>query len=436
MKNIKEIMLLFLGILAGVVAFAGPKDSTETKTLTDYFELDSNAFPVQVSILPGMGTNGMEAGNYTNNVSFNIIAGYNGGVEGLELGGFSNTIKKDVLGLQFAGFSNQVMGQVTGIQGAGFSNFNKKGGNAVQMAGFVNTNLGATNGIQGAGFSNLVKGEFNGLQMSGFSNVVTGNALGIQGSGFSNVVTGDLQGLQVSGFSNVVTDSLVGIQGTGFVNISKSYIQGLQVAGFVNASKELDGYQFSGFANATGKLNGMQVGFINIADTVERGAPIGFLSIVKKGYHKVELSANETMNANLTFKTGVKGFYNILNAGIRPLPNNKLVWSYGYGIGSMAQMSDKWAFNTDLIFNHVNYDNEFDIDDLSLLINWQIEANYSIMDHLTVFGGVSVNAFYSSRFDYDKGDFDLSAVPYSLYEFDDGWIKQVYYPGLTIGVRF
>jgi hypothetical protein len=412
--------------------FAGPNDST--KTTSKIFQFDSANFPVQVSVLPGMGTNGRESGKFTNNVSLNIIAGYNGGVEGLEVGGFSNTIKTDVTGIQVAGFSNQVMGEVNGLQWAGFSNFSKAGGNSLQFSGFVNTNLGNTNGIQGAGFSNVVNGDFNGIQGSGFSNVVIGDAIGIQGSGFSNVVTGDLQGIQASGFSNVVTDSLTGIQASGFANVSKSYIKGLQVAGFLNASKEIDGYQLSGFTNVTGKLNGLQLGFINFADSVEQGAPIGFLSFVRKGFHKIEISSSESFTANLTLKTGVEGFYNILTAGAN-FTTPTLTWGLGYGIGSMTRINEKWSFNSDLIVNYVGYENE-KFDDLNMLVNWQIEASYMVAKHLTIFGGASINGFYTTKYDYDKNDFDTRAVPYSVFEFDDGWVKQLYYPGVNVGVRF
>ena len=125
MKTISILSALFFTFSA----LAGP-DSLKIQ------KADSSAyFPIQVSFLPGIGTNGTESGNFKNNLSLNIIAGYNGGVEGLELGLFSNTIKNDVQGIQIAGFSNQVLGKTEGIQAAGFSNFSKSNSNSVQLAG-------------------------------------------------------------------------------------------------------------------------------------------------------------------------------------------------------------------------------------------------------------------------------------------------------------
>jgi len=428
MKNLFTLTIL---LCLSISAIAEP-DSAKVKS--KIFSDSSLYFPVQVSFLPGISTNGLESKNIKNNLSINIIAGYNGGVEGLEFGMFSNTIKNNVQGIQIAGFSNQVLGKTEGIQAAGFSNFSKSNSNSVQLAGFANTNMASSNGIQFAGFSNVVNGDFNGIQGSGFSNVIVGNALAIQGAGFSNVVTGSLQGIQVSGFTNTVTDTLDGIQVSGFVNISKEKISGIQISGFVNAAKKVDGYQLSGFVNAASEVTGSQVSFINIAKRYHQGAPIGFISFVKEGFHCLEVSASETMYANVSLKTGVEKFYNIFTGGYQPM-GNSFAWSFGYGLGSFIKFNNGWGINTDFTASHISYDNKFE-QNLNLLASWQLELNYLIGSNFTIFGGASLNGFFTSKFKPESSEFYDAIIPYKTYQFNDGVVKQIYYPGVTLGVRF
>lgn len=413
MKRTIFSLLFLFSLLSN--SYAGPNDTTSLAS-DSIFNFD---FPIQVSFFPGLGTNGTKSGEVTNNLSINVIAGYNGGVEGLEVGGFSNTLKGDMNGIQLAGFSNQVLGKTQGVQAAGFSNFGKQNANVLQLSGFANTLLKNSNAIQLSGFSNVVKGDFNGLQGSGFSNVVWGGGTLFQFSGFSNVVKGASYGVQISGFSNVATDSISGFQGAGFVNV---------------ASGKLDGFQVSGFINAAGEVDGAQLGFINIAKSYEQGAPIGFLSVVKEGFHEIEIGGTETMPANLAIKTGVEGFYNIFSFGFNPLvPQN--AWSYGYGFGSMTRLTPKLGINADFIINHVSYGNRH-LNELNLLTNLQVEANYFAKNWLTVYGGLSFNGFITEHLQADNQSFRTDVVPFEAASYNDGVVKQIYYPGVSLGVRF
>ena len=141
-------------------------------------KIDSQTRPFQITFITPMGTNGMEAGQITNMFSVNLFAGYAGGLDGVEFGGFSNVINGDVKGVQFAGFTNVVNG--------------------------------GTNGAQFSGFANIVRKDLIGGQFTGFSNVVTGNVSGVQVSGFSNVAKGDLNMAQITGFANVVNGTTDG----------------------------------------------------------------------------------------------------------------------------------------------------------------------------------------------------------------------------------
>jgi hypothetical protein len=152
--------------------------------------------PVQLSLIPPLSTNGLEAGRIVNHVSLNLIGGYNGGLQGLEAGGMFNLNKHDVQGVQLAGF------------------FNGNGGNAqgAQLAGFVNASGGTAQGLQLAGFGNYAGGG-QAVQVGGFFNVAS--SAHSQVGGFINVAK-RVRGLQL-GFINVA-DSVGGVP-IGFINV-------------------------------------------------------------------------------------------------------------------------------------------------------------------------------------------------------------------------
>lgn len=184
MKASFSLALLFLSAQAAL-AQTEPVDAPELKTR-----------PFQLSLLPPLSTNGVDAGRVVNHVSLNLIGGYNGGVQGVEAGGFANFNKHDVQGVQAAGFVNGNGGSVEGVQ----------------LAGFVNANAGTTQGVQAAGFGNVSRGG-QVLQVSGFFNVAqTATA---QVAGFINVAR-RVNGLQL-GFINVC-DSTSGVP-IGFINV-------------------------------------------------------------------------------------------------------------------------------------------------------------------------------------------------------------------------
>ncbi len=378
MKNIKLAISIFLtSVIFGTNVFAqNQADSTVSEKKSRDF---------QFTFIPPLGTAGISAHEYSNKFSFNMLGGYNGGVEYFELGGFVNINQGDVFG--------------------------------GQIAGFANVNTGSTQGIQYAGFYNQVSKEMKGIQVAGFMNLNTDKTTGLSASGFTNVIRGDVNGWLVSGFNNVVTGNTVGAQVSGFANVSKGDVKGAQISGFVNVAKKVDG---------------VQLGFINIADSVS-GVPIGFLSIVKKGYHKFEVSANESSYGNVSVKTGVKQFYNIFTAGIKPT-GDVFYWSVGYGIGSELALSPKMNLNLDLTGHHINknkWSNE-----LNMLGTFKINVSYKITKGFELFGGPSYNVFVS---DLKSGEnFSNEFVPWHFYSetfyHDDVNVKM--YLGFNAGLRF
>lgn len=342
--------------------------------------------PAQVTFIPPMSSNGLEAHKYSNRISVNIFAGYNGGVDGIELGGFANAVKNDVHGAQLAGFTNVVMGRVDGVQ----------------LSGFANTTLKEFNGVQGAGFSNVALKGMNGAQLSGFSNFTIGETKGIQASGFVNVGVGSVKGIQIAGFANVAT-------------------------------KDITGNQISGFANYAREVKGFQIGFINVCDTISKGVPIGFLSFVRKGYRAWEIEGNESFYVNAHFKTGTRKFYNIFGVGMRP-ESNRYLWGVGYGVGTMMKVSEKADFNLDFMAWQINEDEAW-TDELHLLTKIKAGLAYNLGARTQVYGGVSWNVLVS-QYEDEQGNINGGTIaPWRVTDRQDGQTSVIMYPGFQLGVR-
>jgi hypothetical protein len=209
-----------------------------------------------------------------------------------------------------------------------------------------------------AGFFNLNADDVTAVQVAGFANTNLSNGHGVQLAGFANTNLGDMNGVQIAGFSNYNNNSSYGVQVAGFGNLQRGNYKGSQFAGATNITTgKISGSQISGVFNYAKRVRGTQIGLINYADSVG-GVPIGLFSIVKNGYHKVEVSADEVFPVNLAFRTGVRNFYTVLMAGFKPeqslQANDTSVWTFGYGLGSSHKLARWLYFDMDLTSQHVN----------------------------------------------------------------------------------
>ena len=359
--------------------------------------------PFQITFVTPLGTNGLDALKIINKFSINLYAGYNGGLDGFELSGFGSMLKYNMIGTQISGFGNIVLGSGKGAQLAGYFNFTKEHFDGFQASGFANIVTNDAKACQITGFGNIATGELDGIQIAGFTNYSKGNKVG-QISGFSNINIGDLKGVQISGFSNINSGTL----------------QGTQIAGFVNVTE---------------KLKGVQIGVFNYADSVEKGVPIGFFSIVKNGYRAIELGINETLYGNLSFKTGTKQFYNIISIG-GSYKDDKILWGFGYGIGTLVPLKNNWDLGVELVSTHVN-ENEWYTETLNLNNKLQISAAKKISQNMSIFGGISWNVNVSETEDQNGNPFKSSISPYNIFDKTYGNGNNVkMYPGVILGIRF
>ena len=365
-------------------------------------EKDVRAF--QLSFVTPVGTNGMESAQYINRISFNILAGLSGGVEGAELGGFANITKGNVKGAQVAGFGNLVSEEMEGAQ----------------VAGFFNINRGYTDGVQVAGFTNVVADSASAIQVAGFTNVVRGSQQGVQAAGFSNTTAGSVTGVQLSGFGNMAVGNVKGAQVAGFMNVAAGDVEGAQIAGFVNVAKN---------------VKGTQIGFINVCDSLTGGVPIGFLSIVKSGYRRFEVGGNEVLWANVSYKTGTERFYNIITAGAS-FENDELLWSFGYGVGTLVPVSDKMKINIDATGHSINRGSW--TDGINLLSRLNLGLDYAVSERFSVFGGPAFNVMVS-RQDAPEGNgyTYLDVAPYDFYDHtSSNGVNVKMWAGFSAGIRF
>ena len=339
--------------------------------------------PFQLSVTPGLSTHGSLSPQVINNFSLNVFGGYNGGVNGVELGGLFNIDKKDVKYFQAGGIFNIVGGTVHGVQ----------------LGGINNTVLDSVKGFQAAGINNHVVGKFSGLQVAGIYNHVADS----------------MSGLQVGGVGNFARRKVAGTQIAGVANFANKGIRGTQIAGVVNYAK---------------KLNGLQIGLINIADSSD-GYSIGLLNIVVNGYHKLSFSTDEYINLNASLKTGTKKLYSILHAGMNWGNSDEKVYTFGYGLGTELRLSKSFSVNPELASQYL-YLGSWDY--LNLLSKFRLNLDVHLGKSISLFAGPVFNVYYSQQ-PLSVPGYKTPAPPsgYNSFKLSNdvtGWI------GWNVGINF
>ncbi|WP_461789533.1 peptidase associated/transthyretin-like domain-containing protein [Pedobacter sp.] len=314
------------------------------------------SMPVQASFTPGLSSRGSMSGNVVNKFSLNLIGGYTAGVNGAEI--------------------------------AGVFNLNKANVRYLQMAGVLNAIGGNTEGAQVAGVVNMVAQNANGLQVSGLYNQVVGKANGIQISTI-NYVNGLTEGMQISGVGNFVNNEIHGIQIAGAANIAKSTVHGFQLSGVSNITfADLKGVQLSGVVNYAKHNKGFQLGLVNLADT-SSGFSLGLINLIRNGYHKISISTNDLINANIAFKGGNAKLYTILLLG-KNLVKDKNIETVGLGFGHDFFPGKTISFSTELTSQYLHLGRW---DYANLLNKFQLNVQLKLAGSFSIYGGPSLNYY-------------------------------------------
>ncbi len=366
-----------------MVRFLVPETQRSRAINLDFIE----EIPLQFSLLPSIGTNRLTSGHSENRFSVNLIAGYNAGLQGLEAGSGVNIIRQDAKGVQTAGIGNIVGGEVSGVQAAGIFNNVRGTVKGLQAAGVYNIVLDTMKGVQASGVFNVLQGKISGAQFGGVFNLASEDMEGLQAAGVFNITRGEViyaqtaglfntagsvTGGQIAGFLNASGD-VKGSQVSGFMNTGGN-VSGIQIGGFLNAARDAS-FQISGFMNFAKTVTGAQVGVINFADSA--ATAIGLFSYSKKGYHHLDVYADEVHYANVAFRTGTAGFHNIVKAGFGSYYGITLM-SYGYGLGTtIPTKSERIDLNVEAsgrqIFHLENLEHPMNLD-LAADVNFAIKT--------------------------------------------------------------
>lgn len=267
---------------------------------------DSFGRHLQMTLFPPIGTNGSLSGRVTNKVSLNLLTGYNGGVDGAEMGGLVNVLRGNMRGFQAGGVAN------------------------------------LTGSVQGA-------------QLAGVFNHVRGGVSGFQSAGVYNFSTGEGHGVQMAGVANVNTRSYNGVQIAGVTNVSGGNSTALQISGAANYARNVKGLQMSGFINVADTVRGTQIGVINIA-RYSTGGAIGIINIIGNGIHQLEFSTTDIQWAQVAWRNGTPKIYTILGAGFSGFSVHGFpAWGYHAGIGRSWGYGRRLSMNADLTAHELMY---------------------------------------------------------------------------------
>lgn len=391
----------------------------------------------QISFVPFIGTNHRLSANVINDYSFNILGGFSMGVRKLEIGGLFNIVTGDVRGAQFAGTFNAVGGSVRGGQFAGIFNANRGSVDGAQLAGIFNFNWGHVDKFSAAGIFNFARSGSNAVQLAGVGNLTVGKQDMPHFAGVFNLTSGNAK-TQVAGTYNLTAKNVTGWQAAGILNFAGKNVRGAQTAGILNfAGKEVRGAQIAGVLNFAKKVRGVQIGLVNVADSVG-GVPIGLFSVVLKGYHKIEIAADEVFYTNLAFRTGVRQFYNILTAGIKTQSlsgDTATHWTFGYGIGTAPRLSKKLFLNFDITSNQIVQGNS--IENLNILNKAYLGIDYQFARKMSLTFGATLNAYLTDRTKEGYWNLFTDYQPHVFYNRDIGNTSNMkMWVGGKIGLRF
>lgn len=323
----------------------------------------------------------------------------------------------------------------------------------VSFAPVLGTNWRMSGAITNMLSLNLIggyNGGLKGLEIGVGFNIIRNDVYGLQISALGNTAGGDVKGVQLAAGYNLNLGSMSGFQASAGVNIQRRTFSGFQAAAGANYADTLYGVQASAGINIVRKLTsgvqvapinytkhlkGIQIGIINIADSAQ-GTPIGLLSIVRKGYKHLDVYADELTDVNLSFRTGVSYFHNIITVGASG-PGTDPLWRIGYGVGSEFSFGKKKrGFSSfDVTVSYLNQGKDF-ITDLNILSTFNWDMGIRFKKHFGIFAGPSVKLYVSQYQNPTTGEPGLDIGWHNQYRVIDGDIVKNLWVGIRGGFRF
>ncbi len=465
--NLKTSLALTFILVSGVVYSQVKSDTVPQRRFREYHRR------FQISLFPGISTNGVFSGAYYNNFSLNLFGGLSAGTRHLEIGLITNSNLKKSSGIQLAGMAN-IIGANT------FINLTLSEERAL-INNDVESNI---KGIQFAGILNYVLDNATGIQITGGLNVNGYNFKGFQFAGIGNSAGGWSQSISIAGLYNVADDYEAGIQISTLFNYTGEDLSGTQIAlinksqrmqgrhstpptkarslqiGLINFCKEMDGNQI-GLINFGGAMRGRQIGLVNFfrvpgtKEQVRNGTPIGLLNFGSMGSN-LRLQYNEIFSFNLEYTLGnclnctwtqsqmpYWDFNKIFNQNVLIIGYDywKETWGFGWGF-------QKFLYNkSSMLPNDLKNERRiitYGVKLMHLNPKDHIDKTFNMVTRLNVdWGkrkplksrcwtvGVSLNYF---MFETDKKDYQVQSI-----NADTGkllkWNTMIW-PGYSAGIQF
>ena len=377
MKTLNRYIITVIILLSTMQHLSAQFFVPDSKT-----EIDKESKKAQVTFAYPLGSAGVYSRNYSNNFSFNVLVGLNGGVKGFELGSLWNHNEGEVKGVQLSGLVNSTVGNSSGLIISGLANYNHNSISAVAISGILNYNREYINGVMISGIANIGKDSLKGIAVSGILNLTNGNARGIQLS-------------------------------------------------TINLVKDFEGVQI-GVVNRARKLKGVQAGLVNVIENGEDALSIGLINIVRNGYYELDLAGGEAIYSNVNFKMGMERFYSILKLGYSVYQDNP-VFSYGFGLGTSIYLTNRQHLNIELSANKIINDIDRDWFENPNGLN-KLDLNYKfyILDKLSFLIGPSYNVYVSGI--KRNGEYGTLNVPYTFYKHEYAAKKLFMWIGLNAGI--
>lgn len=408
-----------------------------------------------VSVAPGLGTNGLNPGSSYNGISVNLTVDYSAGSNIFGLAGFSNFSKRNTYGFQVAGVLNVV------------------GGDMRQQKHYTKDELEELKspflGIQAAGLANLVTGSVTGFQGAAFVNVAGDGALGWQFGGLSNFSAEYLHGVQSAALFNYAGRFVTGVQ-LGSVNYAKGDLFGVQI-GLLNRNKSMNGPNSVaadihglqlGTTNFSGRMGGYQIGVFNKANN-STGIQFGLANVSgeSSGYHfglvnvfkshsgyafgLINIGAktsgrfwvNETFQANIGLTTGSEKVANtVFYSRNIVFPGDQAIWpvqAWGYGVskGSLFNPHDLDRLRFKDIRINMSWVNFQGVDKqpFNLLVNPQIVYGRKLDWSMYFSLGAGINAWWTPNYNsYKLSYLEVATIDKPNYVWK-------FWPSLTMSIE-
>lgn len=444
----------------------------------DYNDLNYRKW--RVTLINPIGTNGINATNYTARYSVNLLGGYHGGLNGFEIGALYNYNRKYASGFQIAGLVNATGGSMEGVNVAGLVNYSKRNMSGIQVAGISNISPRNIEGIQASGAFNLARKNLSGLQGSLGANIALGDVEGLQIAGLfnlsgdymsglmisgganismssmeglmisslfnltnndasglfitggANVASDNMEGLMISSLFNVAPENTDGLLITGGLNYSR-YQNGLMISGGANITQEMNGLQIGGILNYATEATGVQVGLINIAKDFT-GAPFGLFSIYGNGRKNIDMRYSDAGFTDFAFTSGTYRFYNSAIFGYNPhLGRN--VYRVGMAVGLEKNINDSFqSIESDYLFVNQEFSVLHHFEE-----NWDRKTNlifsYKYLLGLRLNSGFSLYAGPSYNMQVTRVNSANDYTWYSFWSPERKGRQYRFWVGFTVGVR-